>query len=182
MGDSKLAKTPITHIAAADLQKIVNQMLDERMSPRTSKSIKEALRPMFKPYVLDGALKSNPAILIQIPKFDNQVNAGLSDEKIQELYEALYHYPTQPFRSVFIWISHGRRLNEALSLEWRDVNLEAGTYSIRYENNKVHKPMTYQLSDGLIEALGELKQESAFVFHAIKDTSKKLDKNTVKLH
>ena len=87
------------------------------MSPRTSKSVKEALRPMFNLYVLEGMVKTNPASLIQIPKFDNQVNIELDDEKIRELYDALYGYPVEPFRSIFVWLSHGRRLNEVLSLE-----------------------------------------------------------------
>ena len=68
LSDSKLAKTPITHITTEMLQSIVNKMLDLGMSPRTSKSVKEALGPMFNLYVLEGMVKTNPASLIQIPK------------------------------------------------------------------------------------------------------------------
>ena len=183
LSDTKLAKTPITHITTEMLQKIVNKILNLGMSPRTSKSVKEALRPMFNLYLLEGVLKTNPAILIQIPKFDNQVNVELDDEKIKELYDALYNYPVEPFRSIFVWLSHGRRLNEVLSLEWRDINLTAGTYNIRYENNKVRKPMTYKLSNELMQTLENIdKQQSKYVFHAIKSTSKKMDKGTIRTH
>lgn len=165
------------------LQKIVNKMLDEGMSPRTSKSVKEALRPMFKLYVLDGTLKSNPATLIQIPKFDNQVNVELDDEKIKELYDALYNYPIEPFRSIFVWLSHGRRLNEVLSLGWRDINFSSKTYNIRYENNKVRKPMTYKLSDELINTLENVgRRDSGLVFHSVTDKDKKMDKGTIRGH
>lgn len=183
LSDSKLSKTPITHITTEILQKIVNKMLNEGMSPRTSKSVKEALRPMFKLYVLQGVLKSNPAILLQIPKFDNQVNVELSDEKIKELYDALYNYPVEPFKSIFVWLSHGRRLNEVLSLEWRDINLDSGIYNIRYENNKVRKPMAYKLSSELRETLENIgSKESKFVFHAIKNKDQKLSKGTLRTH
>ena len=181
--DEKLSKTPITQISTRRLQDIVNKMLDMGMAPRSSKSIKEALRPLFKYYVANGTLKSNPAIFIQIPKFNNEVSIELSDDKLKELYDLLYNYPVEPFRSIFVWLSHGRRLNEVLSLEWRDINLEAMTYTIRYENNKVRKPMTYKLSNELFEALQNIGiKESGFVFPAMKDESKKMSKATLRLH
>ncbi len=63
-------------------------------------------------YLGEEIIKANSADLIQIPKFDNQVNVELEDEKVKELYKALYTYPIESFRSMFIWLSHGRRLNE----------------------------------------------------------------------
>ena len=181
--DEKLSKTPITQISTRRLQDIVNKMLDMGMAPRSSKSIKEALRPLFKYYVANGTLKSNPAIFIQIPKFNNEVSIELSDDKLKELYDLLYNYPVEPFRSIFVWLSHGRRLNEVLSLEWRDINLEAMTYTIRYENNKVRKPMTYKLSNELLEALQNIGiKESGFVFPAMKDKSQKMDNSTLRKH
>ena len=172
--DDKLSKAPITQVTTRRLQDIVNKMLDMGMAPRSSKSIKEALRPLFKYYIAKGVLKSNPAVFIQIPKFNNEVSIELSNEKIQELYDLLYTYPVEPFRSIFVWLSHGRRLNEVLSLEWRDINIDTGTYTIRFENNKVRKPMTYKLSNELRETLENLEiKKSGYVFHAMKDESKK---------
>lgn len=179
-----LAKAPIDKVTTRKLQSIVNEILDSGKSPRTAKSLKETLRPMFKRYVLDGTLKSNPADLIQIPKFDNQMSVELSDEKTKELYDILYNYPLEPFKSVFIWLSHGRRLNEILSLQWSDINLENSTYTIKYENNKVRKPMTYKLSAeliGTLETLGILSGNN-YIFHALSDKTKKMDKGTVRNH
>jgi len=42
------------------------------------------------------------------------MNIDLSEEKIKKLYKILYSYPIEPFKSVFIWFSHSRRLNEIL--------------------------------------------------------------------
>jgi len=178
-----LAKTPIDKITTRKLQSIVNEILDAGMSPRTSKSAKETLRPLFKRYVLDGTINTNPADLIQIPKFDNQVNIELSDGKVKELYDMLYSYPIEPFRSMFVWLSHGRRLNEILSLEWSDINFNSGTYTIKFENNKVRKAMTYKLSDiqrVTLEAMGV--QQSGYVFHALTDKNQKMNKGTIRHH
>jgi integrase len=179
----KLAKTPIDQITTQQLQQIVNNILDQGKSPRTAKSVKETLRPMFKRYVYDGTLLTNPADLIQIPKFDNQMSIDLSEEKVKELYELLYNYPLEPFRSMFIWLSHGRRLNEILSLEWTDINFNNQTYTIKFENNKVRKPMTYKLSNELVETLNTIgRQESGYLFPALTDQSKKMNKGTIRNH
>ena len=180
---SDLAKTSIDKLTTKKLQSIVNEILDAGMSPRTAKSIKEMFRPLLKRYVLEGMLGMNPAELIQIPKFDNEVNVDLSEEKTKELYDILYNYPLEPFKSVFIWLSHGRRLNEILSLQWSDVNFNNLTYTIRFENNKVRKPMTYKLSSELMETLQCIGIKSqGFIFHAINDKNQKLSKETVRNH
>lgn len=178
-----LAKTPIDKVTTKQLQSIVNEILNLGMSPRTAKSLKETLRPLFKRYVLEGTLKLNPADLLQLPKFDNEVTVELSDEKIKELYELLYNYPLEPFRSMFIWLSHGRRLNEILSLEWSDINLDNNTYTIKFENNKVRKPMTYKLSSELLETLDAIGiEKNGYVFHALTNKNNKMNKGTIRNH
>lgn len=178
-----LAKTSIDKVTTKQLQSIVNNILEQGKSPRTAKSVKETLRPMFKQYVLAGTLRSNPADLIQIPKFDNEVNVDLSDEKTKELYDALYDYPIEPFRSIFIWLSHGRRQNEILSLQWEDINFNNNTYTIKFENNKVRKSMTYKLTDVLLETLNNTGiKKSGYIFHSITDENKKMNKGTIRNH
>jgi site-specific recombinase XerD len=179
----KLSKTPIDRVTTKSLQLIVNEILDLGKSPRTAKSVKETLRPVFKQYVLQGLLATNPADLIQIPKFDNQVTIELSDEKIKELYSILYDYPIEPFRSMFIWLSHGRRLNEVLSLEWSDINFHNNTYTIKFENNKVRKPMSYKLSEEQFKAVESIGiEQKGYVFHALTNKDKKMNKGTIRNH
>ena len=178
-----LSKTSIDRITTKQLQNVVNEILDQGKCPRTAKSVKETMRPLLKKYVLDGTISMNPADLIQIPKFDNQMSIDLTDEKTKELYSALYNYPLEPFKSIFIWLSHGRRLNEVLSLEWSDINIDNHTYTIRFENNKVRKPMTYKLSDELLKTLEVLGlQKNGFVFCGLTNKDKKMNKGTVRNH
>jgi len=178
-----LAKKSIDKVTTRELQKIVNEILELGMSPRTAKSVKETLRPLFKQYVLQGTMQVNPAELLQIPKFNNEVAIDLSEKKVKELYEALYNYPIEPFKSIFIWLSHGRRQNEILSLEWDDINFDNYTYTIKFENNKVRKPMTYKLTKELVNTLEVLGiQKKGFIFHSLKDENKKMSKETVRNH
>ena len=183
LSKTSLANTSIDKVTTKQLQKIVNEILEQGKSPRTAKSVKETMRPLFKQFLLQGILKLNPADLLQIPKFNNEVSIDLPEEKVKELYEILYNYPIEPFRSIFIWLSHGRRQNEILSLQWEDINLNNNTYTIRFENNKVRKPMTYKLSNELLKTLEYLGvRENGFIFHAQKDSTKKMSKETVRNH
>jgi len=183
LSKTSLANTPIDKITTKQLQKVVNEILEQGKSPRTAKSVKETMRPLFKQYLLQGIIKLNPADLLQIPKFNNEVSIDLPEEKVKELYEILYNYPIEPFRSIFIWLSHGRRQNEILSLQWQDINFDNNTYTIRFENNKVRKPMTYRLTSELQSTLEKIGvKEDGFIFHAQKDESKKMSKDTVRNH
>lgn len=138
---------------------------------------------MFKQYVFRGILSTNPVDLVLIPKFDNEVTVELTDEKVKALYNKLYNYSIEPFQSMFIWLSHGRRLNEILSLQWSDINLNNRTYTIRSENNKVRKPMTYKLSNELLKTLEKIGiQKNGYIFHALKDKEKKMNKGTIRTH
>jgi len=183
LSKTSLANIPIDKVTTKQLQKIVNDILEQGKSPRTAKSVKETMRPLFKQYLLQGIIKLNPADLLQIPKFNNEVSIDLPEEKVKELYEILYNYPIEPFRSIFIWLSHGRRQNETLSLQWQDINFDNNTYTIRFENNKVRKPMTYRLTSELQSTLEKIGvKERGFIFHAQKDESKKMSKDTVRNH
>ena len=183
LSNPTLANTSIDKVTTKKLQSIANKILESGMSPRTSKSLKETLRPMFKQFVLEGVLKLNPADLIKIPKFNNEVTVDLSEEKVKELYTILYSYPVEPYRSIFIWLSHGRRLNEILSLDWNDINIDSATYTIKFENNKVRKPMTYKLSDEQLATLELIGfQTSGNIFHAVTDKNKKMNNGTVRYH
>lgn len=183
LSKSILAKTSIKKVTTKQLQQVVNEILELGMSPRTAKSVKETLRPLFKQFVLEGIIQVNPADLIQIPKFNNEVSIDLPEKKVKELYEALYNYPIEPFRSIFIWLSHGRRQNEILSLQWDDIHVDNGTYTIKFENNKARKPMTYKLTAELRQTLENLGiKENGFIFHAQKDDTKKMSKETVRNH
>ena len=56
---------------------------------------------MRSPKGAGGILESNPAELLQIPKFDNQVDVELEDGKIKELYDLLYSYPAKGLDEFF---------------------------------------------------------------------------------
>jgi site-specific recombinase XerD len=178
----KLGKKILTRVTANDLQLIVNSMLKKGMAPRTSQSIKQIMRPLFKYYADKGVINGNPAALIQIPKFDNTVQLTLTEEEIASLYKAIKNYPVEPFNTLFMWLAEGRRLNELLSLEWQQIDFPNNRYSIVSTNNKAGVSMRYGLRDNITASLKSFNKDSPFVFHALTNSSKKMSKETVRGH
>jgi len=178
----KLGQKYLKNITQNDLQSIVNNMLKQGMAPRTAQSIKQITRPLFKHFADKGIISGNPAALIKIPKFDNTVHVTLSQDEITKLYKAINNYDIEPFATLFIWLTEGRRLNELLSLEWSKIDFNNQTYFIDSKNNKAGVSMQYKIRTNIIERLKHFDKRSKYVFHALKDSSKQMTKDTVRGH
>ena len=178
----KLGKKFLKDVTAKELQSIVNAMLKQGMAPRTSQSIKQIMRPLFKHFADKGIVEGNPASLIKIPKFDNTVQLTISKNDTAALYKSIREYPIEPFHTLFMWLAEGRRLNELLSLEWEQIDFNNQTYFIKSTNNKAGVSMQYRLRDNISNALKSFNKESPFVFHALTNTKKPMSKETVRGH
>lgn len=171
----------VVNISRGDLQAVVHKILSLR-APRTAKTIKEVLNPIFKNFVHSGFIPSNPVELLEFKKFDNVKNPELSDEQIKALYEAINNYVSEPFRSIFVWLATGRRVNEVLSLKWNNLNLNTHTYTILPENNKAGKRMEYVLDDDLLYIVNNIPKKGEYIFPAIKNPKLKMHNDTIKKH
>ncbi len=111
----------IQNITREQLQTIIHTILKVR-APRTAKTLKEVLNPTFKHYLHLGIIENNPIELLEFKKFYNVKNPDLTDEEIKSLYQEIYDYHKEPFRSIFIWLATGRRVNEVLTLKWENMS------------------------------------------------------------
>jgi len=55
-----------------------------------------------------------------------------------------------------MFLMHGRRFNEVVTLKWEDIDFTNSTYTIKALNNKARVDMTYHLSNRLKEVLTTL--------------------------
>lgn len=174
---SNIGNRPIKEITVTELQRIVNKILKER-SPRTALTLREVLSTIFK----NHRKESNPIDKLKFKTFDNKQHPILTDTEIKTLYKKIYSYDVEPFRSIFVWLSTGRRVNEILTLKWKDINLEDKEFTIRSYNNKSGKNMIYQLDDDLLETLNNLEHREGYLFPAIKNQNNKMHNDTIKRH
>lgn len=148
----------IDKITVADIQMIVNDMLRQGLAPRTAQSIKQILRPVFN-YAIEelDILMKNAALKVALPKVQNIMNFELSDEQRKRLFYEIWNYEDLRYRGIMLFLFVGRRLNEALTLEWTEININdnLNTYIITAQKSKDRKRHEYPLSDPLVAFLKE---------------------------
>lgn len=176
-----LGLTHIQNITASDIQKIVNKVLKDGKKPRTAQSIKQILRPLFN-YAIDlGIIQINPAVKVTIPSFDNTVNFELSDEKRADLYKAILEYPYQKYKGIMLFLYFGRRLNEVLTLQWKNIHFLQMTYTIEDVYSKIRRKQEYPLLKPLQNFLAEYDSaRSGYIFKGTK--TEHVTKNTFRHH
>ena len=154
----------VDQIKTYHLQRGINLALERGRSPRTAHGIQQKTRPLFEYAVKQGYIETNPAKDLEVPKYDNSRNFTITLDKAKALYREIVNYEYEKERNIFIWLLHGRRLNEVLSLEWQDIDFEAGTYTIVSRKNKSRRNATYPLTPMLLDALPKPRRSFGLVF------------------
>ena len=159
-----IMKKRIDKIRPEHIQQAINDALDAGRAPRTAKAIQDYSRPVFNYAIGKGYIEKNPAANVKLPKYDNKRYFEIDEDRARRLYKAILEYEEPLYRSIFIWLLHGRRLNEVLSLQWQHINFNAGTYEIVAANNKARRNKVYPLTPLQIEALPKPHRRLGLVF------------------
>jgi|GEM_PF-763027 len=177
-------------VTTRDLQDIVNDILKavhpktkKPYAPRTAASVKQQIRALYNYYKKQNIIEKNPAENIEIPKYDNTIDFQLSEEERRSLFDAIKSYPIQKYRGVMLFLYSGRRLNEVLTLDWRNIHFTKKTYTIGYVYSKNRRIQEFPLTTHLEGFLTEYgPQKSGFIFTADQDISKPLSQETFRRH
>jgi integrase len=143
-------------ITTKKIQQIVNTAIRIGKAPRTAKTIKDILSPVFAFGIKNGYCEDNPAKDVVIPKFDNQRYFTIETEDANKLYNIIVNYPILPIKGIFIFLLHGRRKSEALNLKWENINIPQKIYGLRDFENKSRSNKTFPLSNLQIQVLTEI--------------------------
>ncbi len=145
---------------------------------RTKRTIYQLISPIYTYVNSSNKIKysvSNPASMKDLPPLENERNVTVTIDA----FTNLYHYEDPRYRSIFIWLMHGRRLGEVTSLDYDDIDLEEGTYTIKAENNKAKKDMTYILTEWQRETLLDELPEKGLVFPSVNSPYKRMSSSTI---
>ena len=173
---SKLNKMLVTEITREDVESLISKVKKER-SLRTAKKVTEALAPLFKRYyTANKIVELNPAS-IDIGDLNNVREVVVSLEEAKALYDAMFNYPIEKYRNVFVWLATGRRLGEVLSLDVSAVNIEKKQFDVIPENSKSGKKLTFILRPELEETI---KGKEGLIHPSDKGTI--MDGSTIRKH
>ena len=147
----------ITDFKFKDAQLFVNELLEKGLKPKTVKNIINDFKVLLNYAIKNEYINRNPFQYVDIPSFDNRIYFNFTEEEIKSFIKAVLNYPDPLYRAIFIFLLHGRRLNEVLSLTWDRIDFENKVYYIPPQINKAKRLMIYQMTDLLETELKSVK-------------------------
>ncbi|MCX2983402.1 DUF4102 domain-containing protein [Halieaceae bacterium IMCC14734] len=134
-----------------------NAVLAEGLQPATADHHIKILRHALNLAVDWNLLEKNPATRVPLFLADNKVERFLDDDELQRLLKVLATDSNRPVCQVISFLLYtGARVNEALSAQWSDINLENRVWGIRSETAKSKKRRSIPLNDAALEVLDQL--------------------------
>ncbi len=178
---------PIGMIDEEDIHKVVSTMKKAGMAERTSRGVYQSVNPIFKYFNMKAAKFGinipSPALQRDLPPLNNERGLELTLEEIKELFNELKNYPLTPVREIFMFLMHGRRFGEVVTLEWSDINFEENIYTVRALNNKARVDMIYHLSHRLKETLESIGiKQSGYIFTKMNNKNEPYSKGAIRNH
>jgi integrase len=158
LGRLKLKVLTPTHVRG-----LYQEKLDDGLAPRTVQHIHTTLRKALKEAVQDGLIPRNAADAVKAPRPRKKEINPLAPEQARVFLDVA---SGDRFEALYVLAIHcGLREGELLGLKWDDLDLEAGTLSVRrtlsetrevgriFEPPKNGKGRSIKLTLGAIEAL-----------------------------
>lgn len=131
----------ITDIKPVMLQKIINTLYRENFSVTTIKSVQTLLNGMFSQALKDGMIVINPAMNLTLPRFRDKKPKERRVMSQEETAIFLNYAENSVYYDYYrLALCTGMRINEALGLQWNDIDWKRKTICIRgglvYESGK----------------------------------------------
>lgn len=124
LGRHRLEKLEPRHV-----QRLMAAKLDAGLSPRTVKYIRGLLRQALEQALRWGMVPRNVAALTETPKQVRREFSAWTADEAKRFLRAVALDRLQPLYAV--GVACGLRQGELLGLQWGDVDLDAGTLSVR---------------------------------------------------
>jgi integrase len=157
-----LGRLKLKSLTPAHVRGLYREKLDSRLAPRTVNYIHRTLYKALKQAVADGLIPRNVVSVVEAPKPTKKEIHPLNRAQVNALFEAARGDRLEALYIVAVMM--GLREGELLGLKWQDVNLEAGTLSVRrslsytetepkFNTPKNGKGRSLKLTDTAIDAL-----------------------------
>jgi len=124
-----LGNVTLVNLTPQRLEAFLNQKRTAGLSPQTVQHLRAILRAALSDAVKWGLVPRNVATLVDGPRVPHHDIQPLSPDEARRLVEAVAPYRLGALFSVALAV--GLRQGEALGLRWEDVDLDAGTLTVK---------------------------------------------------
>lgn len=119
----------LAQVTAVQVQRLYSVLLTRGLSSRTVRYTHAVLRNALKQAVTWRLMAQNPCDSVELPRQVRSEMQALSPEQARGFLEAA---ASTPWRALFeVLVVTGMRPGEALGLQWRDIDWDAGRLSVR---------------------------------------------------
>ncbi|MDD5373364.1 MAG: tyrosine-type recombinase/integrase [Sulfurimonas sp.] len=156
----------IRSVTKNDLQEYINHLLTYRR-PATVEKIVSAFRKFYLYLQDNGIYKYNPAATLVMPKYDNKKYFSMPRKDVNKFIKYIFGIENKIYRTIYLMLLQGRRINEVLTLEWGNICFTQKIYHLHYSKTKTRKNQHFHLEEFQIQALKLLREQnldSRFVF------------------
>ncbi|MFO7252947.1 MAG: tyrosine-type recombinase/integrase [Actinomycetes bacterium] len=138
LGGVKLQELGTAHVDA-----LFTELIRRKLSPATIRRVRSVLGQALRQAVVWGVLRANPVEPTRTPPVRRKEPDVWTPEETRKFFDAIrgdWLYPL-----FYTAVTTGMRLEELIALQWQDIDLEAGTITVRRAlsfNRQVKPPKT----------------------------------------
>ena len=141
-----------------DYQKLANILLERSLSPKTVKNIMLIVTGIVhfaqKVDLYDG---KDYVTFVELPSFDNKQYFTSSVDVQIRYIKAILNFQEPVYKDIFLFLLHGRRLNEVLDLDWEFIDLQERVMYLPSARNKSRKNLIFELTSKQLAVLNAVK-------------------------
>lgn len=158
----KLKNRPIQEINRVEITTLLKTV--EKRAPEVARNLRNYLWGIFEYAIDSGLINANPVPSVRLMKKRQQINhANLPPDRIGDLLRKLdgrTRLNESTRTAMLLMMLTASRKSEVISGEWREIDLEAGSWEIPAERMKSNRDHWIPLSDQAIGLLRDLREQT----------------------
>ena len=158
----KLKNRPIQEINRVEITTLLKAV--EKRAPEVARNLRNYLWGIFEYAIDSGLINANPVPSVRLMKKRQQINhANLPPDRIGDLLRKLdgrTRLNESTRTAMLLMMLTASRKSEVISGEWREIDLEAGSWEIPAERMKSNRDHWIPLSDQAIGLLRDLREQT----------------------
>ncbi len=135
-----LGTLPLQSLSPQRIQALLNSKTADGFSPRSVAYIRAVLRIALNQALAWNLIARNPAPLVKPPKAKKHTMTVFTPEHARQFLDAVRGDRLEALYTVALAL--GLRRGEALGLQWRDIDIDAGTLTIAHQLQRVGGTLT----------------------------------------